>query len=148
MFLFLVFINACGGQKLKTDTVPQSIKGGSSLELIVSDLYGGTEDTTLTVIRKQEVLQSFYSKVNRTRKPGLKPPIVDFNKEMLLLFCPGKTNKDLQGQKAFLKESEGLLLFGIDDNSTNDKVQTALLQPFYLYKLPLDDREIQFLDQE
>ncbi|NNE77316.1 MAG: hypothetical protein HKN31_09620, partial [Pricia sp.] len=84
--LVLIFLS-CNGQK-KSAMATEGANNQNTderLSLVVSDMYAPTEAVETLVIKDAKSLQKFYSKVNRTRKPGLPVPEIDFSKEMVVV---------------------------------------------------------------
>ena len=90
LILILLAMMNCKSQK--TDQAANDLKGQTSpgLTLLMSDNYGGTEHEEIQVIRSQGALDKFFIQINKTRKPGLTPPKVDFKKDMVIVYCSGK----------------------------------------------------------
>ena len=84
--LFFFLSNACKSHNPLNDADLDR----NGIELIVQENYSGFDDEQFFIIKSQDDLHSFYGRVNRTRKPGLTPPVIDFNKEMILVWCAGK----------------------------------------------------------
>lgn len=146
MKLFLVgtlfLILACNGQK-KT-TMQNSDPSRNQLQLLVSDDYSGIVVSETLVITNRKELQSFYAKVNRTRKPGLPLPDVDFEKELILITCGGERNDGSLPILSVKEEttSQMVLLTQLQvDKTYNSQAYTS---PFSIYKMPLTDKEIIF----
>ncbi|MGB5666304.1 MAG: hypothetical protein WBM53_05625, partial [Maribacter sp.] len=98
------------------------------------------------VITDAKALKSFYSKINRTRKPGLPVPDVDFTKEMILVHCSGLRKSNVAPSSLSIMEEtdEELVL-----ETTNGKVEqkggdSAEISPFSVYKMPLTSKKIIF----
>ena len=60
---------------------PEGTSSQSPVELILKDTSGGPQDPQILVIKEQQSLKAFYSKVNQTRRPGLAIPKVNFKNE-------------------------------------------------------------------
>jgi hypothetical protein len=96
-------------------------------------------------------LESFYSQINRTRKPGLPVPEVDFEREMVLLVILGEQAGEKTVTLSTIEETalEVTLIveIGEDPAAYQDSGPGArpILQPFYLYKMPLIDKRVNFL---
>ena len=115
-----------------------------TLELVASDLYGGSEDEVFQVIRSEGELKKFYRQVNMTRKPGLPVPKIDFTAHTAVLYCSGTTNST-EMPAIFVSsqnESEMVLQKAILDPSDNSQTGTAKLTPFGLYLLPFTDKQV------
>ena len=61
-----------------------------NLVLADFDSFSNVEVYETTVIKDAKSLSKFYAGINKTRKPGLPVPIVDFSKEMAILVCLGE----------------------------------------------------------
>ncbi|MFS4448807.1 hypothetical protein [Maribacter sp. 2307UL18-2] len=141
--VFAFLLVACNGQKRAT-----AKEGGAEqqtdFELLVSDSYSGAENSETMVITSTKALVSFFAQINKTRKPGLPVPDIDFEKEMIIVTCSGPRN---DGSLPVLKikeetTSEMVLLSAL--KSSEDAQFQGLTSPFSLYKMPLTDKEIVF----
>lgn len=106
--------------------------------LIAQDAYSGIEAYEAAVITDAKSLGKFYTRINRTRKPGLPVPEIDFSKEIVVVICLG----ELQGEKtpklSKIEESENEVSIAVRlDEATNEKEATSLAisSPFYVYKM-------------
>ena len=61
------------------------------LELILQDNYSGFEKEEILLMKDQKSLEKFFGRINRTRKPSLPIPKINFSKEMVLIWCAGET---------------------------------------------------------
>ncbi|XLS30756.1 protease complex subunit PrcB family protein [Flavobacteriaceae bacterium M23B6Z8] len=68
---------------------PEGTSSQSPVELILKDTSGGPQDPQILVIKEQQSLKAFYSKVNQTRRPGLAIPKVNFKNEFIIILCMG-----------------------------------------------------------
>lgn len=125
--LTLFFLFSCKGQQNGATT------NRSNMEVLVKDNYGGDEKERFLVIKDQKSLAEFYGQFNRTRKPGLPVPEIDFNKEMILVWSPGEQNgnSDLK-----VKSHAGKNLILRKTKFKKDKEFTAITRPVTIYKLP------------
>ena len=97
----------------------------------------------IQLIRKQEGLKRFMAEINKTRKPRLPIPQVDFGKELVVIYCSGKTSVAEIPRLYRLAESDDQLILGIvKQQAVPESSQTASLLPFSLYTLPLTEKEI------
>lgn len=129
-----------------------SCKGGSSLaskgtepndmELIVSENYSGYTAQHVEVIKDQKSLLSFYGTINRTRKPGLVPPNIDFSTTMLLVWCAGEQFSDAI-ELEISPKADTLFVKKIKQNTAKKKGR-PVVSPFVIYKLPLNPNKIKF----
>lgn len=142
--MLCIFLS-CNGQK---KTVVESNSGlqsekNDSLELLLQDEHGDFVQAETTVIKDQKRLISLYSKINRTRKPGLQLPIVDFAKEIVIVHCNGEQGISGIPTLTFQKEtdSEIILISKLVRNSKSPSIGVKFY-PFCLYKLPLTEKVI------
>lgn len=138
----LILAGTCGSQKDKvTDTNRQQLD--NPLTLVLSDNHGGSDTEQLTVIRDNKALKSFFTKVNMTRKPGLQIPEIDFNTEMVVIYCNGKTtDTDTPILNRMGDKDDKMTFRRIPDSKQKKDPSTAILMPFHLYKMPLTEKEI------
>ncbi len=140
LFLSLVCLLSCKAQKQLGDQI-------EGLVLLEQDGYSGIETFETRVIRDTKSLNKFYTQINKTRKPGLPVPMIDFSREMVLVVCLGKQ----QGEHSVTlsKSNETATdLTVIVQLSNSSKAESANTQPvtnpFYLYKMPLTGKTIIF----
>ncbi|WP_405381765.1 hypothetical protein [Maribacter sp. LLG6340-A2] len=124
--LTLFFLFSCKGQQNGATT------NSSNMEVLVKDNYGGHEKERFLLIKDQKSLAEFYGQFNRTRKPGLPVPDIDFNKEMILVWSPGEQNgnSDLK-----IKSHAGKNLILRKTKLKKDKEFTAITRPVTIYRL-------------
>lgn len=141
----LVFILvSCNGQKkagMKSSGSQSSLE--SPLVLILQDEYGGFEVAETMVIKDQKRLKSFYSKINKTRKPGLPIPIIDFSKEQVIVQCNGEQN--YAGLPALTLGSETdseVILMVKTEKDAKAATIAVMTNPFCVYKMPLTTKEV------
>ncbi len=145
-FLFTIlmsFAMGCKSQKSNTETQSVDSQASPGLTLLMSDNYGGTPNEEIQVIKSQGALSKFFIQVNKTRKPGLTPPKVDFSKNMVIAYCSGETYKqglpELYGKD---DSDDRIVLMKREVASTEKQENKALLMPFGLYIMPLTEKEI------
>lgn len=145
----LMLAGTCGSQKDKTSDTNYQVSTENQLMLVLSDNYGGTETEELLVIRDYKALNKFFTKVNMTRKPGLPVPEIDFNKEMVVVYCSGKTTDLNTPELRRMEDRDDKMVFSrvIAANQKKD-TSTAVLMPFHLYKMPLTEKEISLRKEE
>ncbi|SDR00608.1 hypothetical protein SAMN05216294_3105 [Flagellimonas zhangzhouensis] len=139
-FLLMILVFSCKAQK-----EPQN-KTGDEIEnfaLLAHDDYSNISEYQTQIIRDQKSLQKFYSQVNKTRKPGLPVPMVDFSKDMLILVCLGEqhSHKNVVISKAKESNEEIVLKVKVlEETAQGDISIQPMYYPFYLYKMPLVDK--------
>lgn len=146
LVLYGVFaiILSCNGQR---KVVKNSENNGDDapLTLILQDNYSGIDSSGTMIIKDSKALKSFYSKVNKTRKPGLPVPEIDFSKEMVLVLCSGTQNKGSLPSLKLKKETEDEIIFRTVQKTDGSKsVSTASISPFCIYKMPMTSKAIRF----
>ncbi len=131
----LVFcLFSCKAQK---ELAGDKIEG---LELVAEDGYSGIREYETMVIQDTKSLNKFYSQVNKTRKPGLPVPMVDFSKEIAIVVCLGKQRGERRPLLSKIHETEDELTLAVelsDSKSIQNEATAPTLYPFYLYKMPL-----------
>lgn len=136
----LFVLIACNGQKkASVENSVGQLKSDTPLEFILQDEYGSFEVEETMVIKDEKRLKSFYAKINKTRKPGLSVPDIDFSKEMVIVHCSGAQNQSGIPILTYHKETttQVLLEHKIEKGTTAVKTN-----PFCVYKLPLTEKEI------
>ena len=143
VYLLLLVALGCKSQEKGKKAATLTSQEQPELTLLLSDNYGGTEMPDFRVIRDMKSLRQFFVQVNKTRKPGIPVPEIDFEQEMVLLYCTGKTtNASVPG--LYLEEDlPDQMVIGLKRESVKQKSgNEALMMPFSLYKVPLNDKEI------
>ncbi|WP_166638554.1 hypothetical protein [Maribacter spongiicola] len=134
--LAIIQLNSC------KSTAQSSLQesNDTGMELILNENYSGFEHEEYLLIKNQKELNAFYGKINRTRKPGLTPPSIDFSTEMILIWCGESTASnyaDLElNEKADYLEVHKL-------KSTDAKEDNAfIVSPFSMYRLPVSTKTL------
>lgn len=136
--LMLIGLLSCKAQSLYGEKM-------EDLVLVAHDGYSGIPEYETKVIQDTKSLNKFYAQINKTRKPGLPVPIIDFSTETVLVVCLG----ELQGEKepllSRIQQTEDELLMAIELSAPAKKGESqAVSHPFYLYKMPHTSKEIYF----
>ncbi len=140
LILLVIIVFACKSQK---DAASQQSQESQALKMLMSDNYGGTVSEEIEVIRSQGTLDKYFIQINKTRKPGIKPPYVDFSKDLVIIYCSGETKRN-QLPELFPTEDEKqrIVLTKKMVEAPDNQEGNALLMPFGLYIMPLTDKEI------
>ena len=149
LFLTLLLLGlGCKSQeKGKTEDAADRVQS-QELTLLVADNYGGSEVPHFQVIRDMKTLELFFGQVNKTRKPALPVPQVDFSKELVILHCPGKRMNGGTPGLMIQENTPEKIVFVQEDKELEQKAGIeALTMPFSLYKLPLTGKEISFVKE-
>lgn len=136
LYFVLLSFSSCKSQ----NKVGNESADGSIMELILKDNYSGAVAEEVLLIKDQKSLQQFFATINRTRKPGLPIPEIDFQKYMLLVWCEGETTAPSLGLN-LEKETSEAYFFGKLHPKKKGK-HTAIVSPFLAYKLPLSYKKV------
>ncbi|EAR01081.1 hypothetical protein [Maribacter sp. HTCC2170] len=143
LFIFILLIlNSCKGQKEVTTNKEKSVgENDDRITLLVQDNYSGSDIPESIIIKDAKSLKSFYSKINRTRKPGLPVPEIDFTQEMILVYSSGKMTSNKKMELTFKDETIDQLVLEIEIKKL-DVDSNTFINPFGVYKLPLIKKKI------
>ena len=141
----MLTIGACKSQEKGKEAAVQVNEQGQKLNLVLADNYGGSEKADFRVIRDMKTLRQFFVQVNKTRKPGLPVPDIDFSKELVLLHCPGKVRNNWSPGLYIKDDSSEKIVLTSKEADVKQKVgNEPITMPFSLYTIPLTEREIVF----
>ncbi len=149
LFIFAIILS-CNGQKKAAMKDKNGMNAGKEkLTLLLQDNYSGSDVVETLIIKDAKALKSFYSKINRTRKPGLTVPEVDFTKEMILIHCNGEQKNGKQVELSFVKENdlEITIKTSIQDEQKKG-LSSSITNPFCVYKMSLTQKEIIFKKEQ
>ena len=135
--LFLVCLS-CKSQKKGIQNQTENIQSMKPT-LVLSDNYSNIDSSQISILKDQKALQKFFIQVNKTRKPGLPVPVIDFSKEMLILVCAGEQLGNYEPEVTFVEEAADKMTFKV-----REKSDTAT---FYLYKMPISGKQVSFIKQ-
>ena len=140
LLIILVCMASCKAQKEgQTQNDPDIV-------LIAEDGFSGILDYEASVIKDAKSLHKFYSRVNRTRKPGLPVPAVDFTQDMVIVVCLGEQSGQPVPVLTRMSETETdlSLALGLTDPASEGEIRTTVMSnPFYLYKMPLSSKKME-----
>ena len=133
--LILLLLSSC-----KSQHTTSGFSGtNGKMELILQDNYSGFEEEQLLVIKNQKGLEEFFGKVNRTRKPGIPIPQIDFEKDMLIVWCGGK-NVSIPTELQFKTNPDEILVKRKRLRPEN----SAIINPFQMFKTPRSFQSVKF----
>ncbi len=135
---FLV-LSSCKGQK---NTTTAEVKDFPDMELIMEENYSGSEVEETLIIKDQKSLAAFFGKINRTRKPGLPIPEVDFSNEMLFIWCAGAEVTEMP-ELYLAQETKDAYILSKDQKNNKTETKTVT-SPFRIYKLPNTSKDVIF----
>ena len=130
---------SCKGQK-DLSKAEQAILN-ENLSLILEDDYSGLSLEENLIIRDAKTLQKFFSKINRTRKPGISVPKIDFSKSVIIVVCEGEHAKGKNVELNILKETEQNIELQLKPTNT-ETASKALVSPFKIYTLNTSRKDI------
>ncbi len=110
--------------------------------LVMEDSYSNIDSSQISIITDQKALQKFFVQVNKTRKPGLPVPEVDFSKEMLILICAGEQQGTYEPNVTILELDDENLTINVERKLPSDSLETAISTPFFLYKMPISEKKV------
>jgi len=142
----LVLCYACSAQQaVTTNLIIPSQSAKTELILLLEERYGGPENSSTQIISSEKELKKFLGFINKTRKPGLRLPKIDFTKNQVLISCAGITSEPKTPVLEVFFEDENTIVieekFAKYDLSADNKSVTS---PFVIYKLPVLSKKISF----
>lgn len=141
LLILFVGISSCKSQK---NDQTENLK--NDLVLLTQDGYSAIETFETMIIRDQKTLQGFYGKINKTRKPGLAVPKVDFSEDMVVVVCMGEQLGDDLPDLTKKAENDQEITLQIGPlNSGKESHTTLISSPFCVYKMPIAEKEVVFL---
>ncbi len=147
LFMLLLALTCKSQQEIMSDSSANQ-QQGLDLTLVLSDNYGGSEAAEIQVVRDRQQLIEFFSKINRTRKPGLPVPQIDFTRQMVIIYSSGHM-QGLSGPPLVVsyQTQDTLLLRSAAPTIKKMEEGTAAIQPFSIYTVPLTDKKVLLADQ-
>ncbi|MGI9550974.1 MAG: hypothetical protein ACR2MT_07235 [Aurantibacter sp.] len=144
---FITIMLSCNGQKKMA--AQKDAQEDGRLTLVAQDNYSGADSTETMVITNAKALKSFYARVNRTRKPGLPVPNIDFSRDMVVVLCSADKVSNMEYGLSVIQETETEIVIGSPEGSNNEQNttssnSTSLVSPFFVYKIPLTDKRVSF----
>lgn len=143
--LLLVCLS-CKSQKKGAKNNAENIQMDQPI-LVLEDYYSNIDSSQVSIIKDQKALHKFFVQVNKTRKPGLPVPIIDFSKEMLILICAGEQRGKYEHNLTIMEGNTDKMIVNVEETILSRSNETGLSTPFFLYKLPLTEREITFIKE-
>lgn len=134
--LLLVFMLSFSCKSSKT-----AVAADDRLVLLTQDAYFPVVAPESHIIKDTKSLKQFYAKVNRSRKPGLPVPAVDFKKFVVVVACLGP----VQGQALPLmgvKKEDDTRITLATYLPKDSQAQKLAMEPFCVYKMAKDGKDI------
>ncbi|MEL6303975.1 MAG: hypothetical protein AAFQ20_04220 [Bacteroidota bacterium] len=113
------------------------------VKAILEDGYYPVEEKQALVIENEKSLKSFFSKVNRSRKPGLPIPQVDFTTEVALVVCVGAYKSE--GYPVLMHPKKDGVYHIVEAQTAKNQENTAVSYPLMVYKVPRTEDKFEFV---
>ncbi len=137
---------SCNSQKQVVTA--QNTDNDPRIKLIDEDLYSGIYQLETSVVRDMKSLKKFYAQINKTRKPGLPVPSVDFSQHTALIICAGAQEADEKVGISFGDENDKELIINIKKHSVAESTAngtSTITYPFYVYTIPSTMKSVHFV---
>ncbi|NQY06512.1 MAG: protease complex subunit PrcB family protein, partial [Flavobacteriaceae bacterium] len=104
-------------------------------------------EAQIRVVKEQEGLNEIYNYLNKSRKPALNMPQVDFEKETIIaLFMGQKNTGGFPIRIDTIDEKDDKLVVNVLEKTPEGKFATMVItQPFCIAKINKTDKEITFV---
>ena len=136
MFLLSFCLGSCKShEKLTADTMENR-----GMELVMSGEYSGFEKEQVLKIDSKSELEELFGKINRTRKPGIPVPNIDFYSRSVIVRLKGTSTNNKPDITLGKSSDQTLTLHKVKADSSNET--TAVLTPFFVYSIPKTTRDI------
>lgn len=134
LFLLVCLMISCKGS--------EQGQSETELTLLMTDAYGGTPESGLEIFRDEGSLKKYFARVNRSRKPGIPVPEIDFSKHIAVAYSSGQTTDTIiPSLRAVRTNQDTLMLKAQQPEQVRDSF-TAVRLPFALYLLPRTEKKI------
>ena len=118
-----------------------------TFETLAEDFYGGMTDSKFIVIKEETTLNEIYKLINKNKSPGIKIPIINFEKEtVLVLFLGEKSSGGYSiAVEQILDENEKVTVkYKVTLPKLGEMVTTVITQPYCIIKIPKTLKEVGF----
>lgn len=134
-FFSLLLLATCKGADTAT-----SEKDGNLVpfQTLITASQSNIESPQQSIIRSQEELETIFSEINKTRKPGIPIPEIDFNKQIIAFVNLGQTSTGgytVTVDKILMKKEKVVIYVGGKSPKPNENVTMMLTTPFTMVKL-------------
>ena len=141
LVILLLVCLSCKSQKKGNQNNSEKVQMENPI-LVLEDNYSNIDSSQISIITDQKALQKFFAQVNKTRKPGLPVPEVDFSREMLILICAGEQQGTYEPNVTILEPDTENLIVNVERKLRSDSLETAISTPFFLYKMPISEKKV------
>ena len=118
-----------------------------TFETLAEDFYGGMTDSKFIVIKEETTLNEIYNLINKSKSPGIKIPIINFEKETVLVLFLGEKSSGGHSisVEQILDENEKVTVkYKVTLPKLGEMVTTVMTQPYCIIKIPITSKEIIF----
>ena len=118
-----------------------------TFEILAEDFYGGMTHSKFIVIKDETTLNEIYKLINKSKSPGIKIPIINFEKEtVLVLFLGEKSSGGYSiAVEQILDENEKVTVkYKVTLPKLGEMVTTVMTQPYCIIKIPKTLKEVVF----
>ena len=118
-----------------------------TFETLAEDFYGGMTDSKFIVIKDETTLNEIYKLINKSKSPGIKIPIINFEKETVLVLFLGEKSSGGHSisVEQILDENEKVTVkYKVTLPKLGEMVTTVMTQPYCIIKIPITSKEIIF----
>lgn len=132
-FIFIsIVVTSCATQN-------KNLKKEVQLDLIESHSQGGFKTEQYNIVTNPIELQSLYTQLNLSRKPGLPLPNVDFNNESLIaIFMGQKMSGGFSIKIDSIKRiNKTRVEIKLKETNPKDMASMAITSPFVIYKVSI-----------
>lgn len=118
-----------------------------TFETLAEDFYGGMTDSKFIVIKEETTLNEIYKLINKSKSPGIKIPIINFEKETVLVLFLGEKSSGGHSisVEQILDENEKVTVkYKVTLPKLGEMVTTVMTQPYCIIKIPITSKEVIF----
>lgn len=118
-----------------------------TFETLAEDFYGGMTDSKFIVIKEETTLNEIYKLINKSKSPGIKIPIINFEKETVLVLFLGEKSSGGHSisVEQILDENEKVTVkYKVTLPKLGEMVTTIMTHPYCIIKIPITSKEIIF----
>ncbi len=118
-----------------------------TFETLAEDFYGGMTDSKFIVIKDETTLNEIYKLINKNKSPGIKIPIINFEKETVLVLFLGEKSSGGHSisVEQILDENEKVTVkYKVTLPKLGEMVTTVMTQPYCIIKIPKTLKEVVF----
>ncbi|QXP52427.1 hypothetical protein [Cellulophaga sp. HaHa_2_1] len=141
--ILFFFIVSCSAQK----TSMKTSENNEDLVLILSDLHSNIATPQILVIEEVSSLRTFFATVNKTRKPGLAFPKVDFSKEQIIIYARGENYSATIPQLRISNEDSSAVFVECSIQEIGEDTG-VITSPFTMYRIKKITKQLQFISAD